>query len=232
MRQSLRVLLVVVTLCTFPFLLAQVATFPQWRIGGGASGKLVEVDSTGALLISTSGTAAAQTDPGVRTFPRVRLAGGTSGNLAEVDATGHLLVASATVGDGANVSRSTAQAITTATLTKVSFDTEDRDDHNFWEGVANPTRLTIPVTGWYIIQGEFTFASNTTGVRYVDFLWNNTTGIAGSHALPVTGASIHVLSAFGIRYFTAGDYVELRAYQTSGGNLDITLAQVAIIQWK
>jgi hypothetical protein len=78
-----------------PFLLAQVGTFPRWRLGGGASGTLVEVDATGHLLVSSSGTAAAQGsgDAGYGTFPRFRLSG-TTGNLAEVDSTGHLLVAS------------------------------------------------------------------------------------------------------------------------------------------
>lgn len=75
-----------------PLLTAQVATFPKWRIGGGTSGKLLEVDSLGYLLINPGGTASAIADAGYNTFPKVRIAGGTSGNLAEVDSSGRLLV--------------------------------------------------------------------------------------------------------------------------------------------
>src|SRR5437879_4662146 len=93
MRRSLRFWL---TLCflvlAVPLLMAQVSTYKQYRLAGGSSGKLLEVDSSGNLMVSTSGTVAAATDPGYLSFPRFRLAGGATGNLAEVDSSGNLLV--------------------------------------------------------------------------------------------------------------------------------------------
>jgi hypothetical protein len=86
---SVWLLLLVLT----PLLVAQVATYQRLRLGGGASGKLAEVDTSGNLLVALNGTAAqAATDPSVGTFARMRLAGGATGNLVEVDSSGQLLV--------------------------------------------------------------------------------------------------------------------------------------------
>ena len=85
-------ILIVALLIVVPILMAQVASFPRFRLGGGASGKLVEVDSSGNILMVLGGTAAqAQTDTGVQSFPKHRLCGSTTGNCAEVDSNGQLL---------------------------------------------------------------------------------------------------------------------------------------------
>ncbi len=95
-------------------LTAQVATFPRWRLGGGLSGQLAEVDSSGNLLVTTSGTAAAQgTDPSVSTFARVRLAG-ASGTLAEVDSSGRLLVS---LGSGVTIPADGQMSLSTSLTT-------------------------------------------------------------------------------------------------------------------
>jgi hypothetical protein len=92
MKARLRYLLVLLLILLPLALLAQVATYPRVRLGGSASGKLAEVDSSGNLMMVLGGTAAqAQTDPSVGSFQRFRLCGSSSGNCAEVDSSGQLL---------------------------------------------------------------------------------------------------------------------------------------------
>ncbi len=94
----------------------QSETFQRWRLAGGTSGALAEIDSTGHLLVSATASAS-QASPDATTFPRVRLAGGTTGNLAEVDSSGHLLVTGLYAGALVIPSGKTVTVSNTLTLT-------------------------------------------------------------------------------------------------------------------
>ncbi len=80
------------------FVMGQTETFPRWRLVGGTGGVPVEVGSSGNMLNTLTGSAAAADTGLAATLPRFRLAGGLTGNLAEVDSTGHLLVTGTTAG--------------------------------------------------------------------------------------------------------------------------------------
>lgn len=119
-------------------------------------------------------------------------------------------------------SRSTAQTITTSTQTKVEFDTVDSDGWNCWDLSPNPTRLTAPLTGRYIITGNVAFEASASGHRAINILKNNTLELARSDFNPVSNSiDTHSTVTCHAVSLTKGDYVELRVWQNSGSDLDI-----------
>lgn len=120
------------------------------------------------------------------------------------------------------VTRTTTQAITTATQTKISFDSVDSDDWNCWDLSPNPTRLTVPVTGRYIVTGNVSFEAASAGHRAINIYKNNTTELARSDFLPVSNSiDTHSTVTTHALTLTKNDYVELRVWQNSGSTLNI-----------
>lgn len=119
---------------------------------------------------------------------------------------------------------SSAKSIANNTQTAIDFTTELYDIGNLWV-VGSPTRLTVPSggAGLFHIFGNVRFAANATGTRAVNILLNGTTLLAederaaSAAAITMCVATDHKL--------VAGDYVEIRAFQTSGGalNADATI---------
>jgi hypothetical protein len=119
-------------------------------------------------------------------------------------------------------SRSTNQSIPTATQTKISFDDVDSDGWNCWDLSPNPTRLTAPVTGRYIVTGNVAFEAASAGHRAINILKNNTLELARSDFNPVSNSiDTHSTVTCHAVTLTKGDYVELRAWQNSGSALNI-----------
>jgi hypothetical protein len=138
------------------------------------------------------------------------------------DLLGFGMVASADRTLAPTASRSTAQTIPTATQTKVSFDAVDSDGWNCWDLSPNPTRLTVPVTGRYIITGNVAFAASASGHRAINILKNNTVELSRSDFNPVSNSiDTHSTVTCHAVTLTKGDYVELRVWQNSGSDLDI-----------
>lgn len=120
---------------------------------------------------------------------------------------------------GAIVTRVATMNITTATTTAVSFDTEVRDDSTFY-AAGQPTRLTAPSTGWYVVSAWLAWDANTGGDRIVELRYNNTTYVPGqSDVTPPQGLRQNVAMA---AYMAAGEYVEVTVYQTSGTTRTLT----------
>lgn len=116
----------------------------------------------------------------------------------------------------------TAQSIPNNTVTNITMQTADQDRLNGWNSGANPSRYTVAVAGWYQIAGSIAYAPNATGARNASYSKNGTT-IAGSintAAASATPAANIVHPRTMPAYLVAGDYVELAAYQNSGGALN------------
>ena len=130
---------------------------------------------------------------------------------------------SAHLGDhGARVTKADVQAITTATLTAITFDTERWDTDAYHDNVTNNTRLTVPAGqgGTYIISFSAQFAGNGTGSRYFYLNLNGTTKLAGLYLIN-NGTAAFEGTLTTIFQLDAGDYVEAVVYQDSGGSLNI-----------
>jgi hypothetical protein len=142
---------------------------------------------------------------------------------------------------GANVYRSAAASINTATLTLVTFDAEDIDVGGYHDNSSNPSRVIAPATGFYHINVGVSYAANTTGRRTITVRKNSAGSSSGGTV--VVGCQQQTVQVGATRFecsmivsFTAGDYFEVFAYQESGGSLALgvgtpadTCAQITFI---
>lgn len=152
------------------------------------------------------------------------LAGGTGANTAAkltVGTNGYHLVADSAQSTGlkwqgfigASVYNSAAQTVSAATEFTATFDSETYDTSSIHEGVTNPTRLTLPLAGYWRLAGHI-YLPSTAGSSYAFLRLNGSTGITGSEddgnqAAMSLQPKATILAA-------ANDYVEIRAYRTTG----------------
>jgi len=111
-------------------------------------------------------------------------------------------------------------SIPNATNTALTFNTESFDNDAI-HGTTNTSRLTAKTAGIYSIMGGGAFASNATGARSLGIRLNGATYIA-SVSVPSAGATVYTnLTVSAMFYLNANEYVEITAYQSSGGNLNV-----------
>lgn len=105
----------------------------------------------------------------------------------------------------------------------ITFNSERYDTGSCHSTVSNTSRLTVPSGGGgvYSIGGCVGFLANATGVRYAYIVVNGATTIALNTA-PATSAIDTRVTVACDYLLAAGDYVELGAYQNSGGALNMT----------
>src|SRR4029453_13995887 len=132
----------------------------------------------------------------------------------------------------ARVSRSAVLALSTSgSGVVITFDSIDTNVGGLFN-VANPSRLTFPADGFYLVGGSCEFAAAANGLRRVQVLpsagaglasldmpggqWNGTTWVAGVRRLVLSGA----------RFFSAGQFVELQAMQDSGAALNVSAGAI------
>lgn len=126
-----------------------------------------------------------------------------------------------------------AQTLTNGTFTALTFTTEDIDTANGHSTSTNTSRYTCQVAGKYMLTGGVTFASNGTGARYARWRVNGADVSGGGTSMPgISGDQALLPARTVIVALNVGDYVELWAYQGSGGNLDtyvgVTYAQSTV----
>lgn len=118
------------------------------------------------------------------------------------------------------VTRATSQAISNGGG-YVTWTAEELDPQNMW-GAGSPTRVTVPVKGVYVLISTVTFVGNATGRRAVAFHKNGSSVAPSFHSLfpsVLTGT----IAPQGVLMLEceANDYLEVFAYQDSGGNLNL-----------
>jgi hypothetical protein len=122
---------------------------------------------------------------------------------------------------GAAIYRDVAVAISNATWTTITWDTEDYDTNGFWASSPNATRITIPSGkgGKYLFNFSACFGSNSTGVRLCK-LQKNGTDILFGNWIGASGDAV-TINGSGVLNLSASDYIEMQVYQSSAGNLNI-----------
>ena len=183
---------------------------------------------TGGLVVNESGADA-----------DTRIEGDTDANLVFVDAgndkvgigtnapatklhvNGDISIGSvvASTALGARVYHSAAQSTVTATPLTLAFDSETFDTDAIHDTVTNNSRLTCKTAGVYLITGHIRFEANTVGDRRVQ-IWLNGAAAIATQASVATAITCG-LTVTAICNMAITDYVELTAYQTSGGNLNV-----------
>jgi hypothetical protein len=116
-------------------------------------------------------------------------------------------------------------AFVTGTWGAVPFDSESWDTAAMHSTITNTSRITVPAAGLYIVEGVICFAGNATGLRLAGLRVNSSATNPpnwGSHYANNVGAAFppHVPISATIK-MAANDYVELVAWQSSGGNLNL-----------
>lgn len=124
----------------------------------------------------------------------------------------------------------TTQSINNAVLTALNLNSEDFDVGTMHDTAVNNTRVTIPSGqgGLYLLIGQASFATNSTGVRSVAFRKNGTTTLSQVQVGADDGVSQSSVSHSHIVVLAAADYIELMAAQSSGGALNIGSASAEL----
>lgn len=123
---------------------------------------------------------------------------------------------SLTRGAGQSINDSTETAITWTTQTVLT----NTGMHSL---VSNPERVTIVEDGIYLIVGRLNWAGSAVGDRYTGIRKNGTTIISQTR-LAAGAAGVKTIEAVSMPYLEVGDYIELVAFQSSGGALSTTVA--------
>jgi hypothetical protein len=123
---------------------------------------------------------------------------------------------------GAHAFNSGAQSLPNNSETAIGLDGErfDSDPNGAIHDTAtNNSRLTCRTAGVYHLSGGLAFTGNATGERYVSLRLNGTTSIARVRldGQSTTELDLQVSTSY---LLAASDYVELTAFQTSGGALN------------
>lgn len=116
------------------------------------------------------------------------------------------------------------QSIPNNVLTALSFQATSYDTNAFHSSFVNPSRLTVPSDGTYMISATGRWAENAVGTRQMSIFIGGTAvgfGIATDIKSP-SGASGSCAHSIGIPLqMSAGSYVEIYVYQNSGGALNM-----------
>jgi len=112
------------------------------------------------------------------------------------------------------------QSLTNDTHTVLSLNSERFDTDTIHDTATNNSRLTCKTAGKYIISANAGFASNVTGERILDILLNGAT-VIGRHRADANGVNITTIAVSTLYDLAVNDYIEMRAYQNSGGALNV-----------
>lgn len=131
------------------------------------------------------------------------------------------------------------QSIPNITEELVTFDTgdtEEIDTHAFHNPASNPGRITVPtgLSGKYTLHGHLFFNTHASVTRRAALIYHKNSGGTVLHTQEVFYPNIDYagISAQLTCAAVATDYFELRAYQASGGALDLIVDQTRFsVEW-
>lgn len=89
--------------------------------------------------------------------------------------------------------------------------------------VAGSSNISIPKSGFYLVEGVITWAANTTGIRDLFFYLNGAPIASGPGAqeimVPASPTLYTIIQKHAVMRLQGGHSVQLAAYQNSGGAL-------------
>lgn len=129
---------------------------------------------------------------------------------------------------GCRVVRSTNQTVLNTTWTYVAFPTDDWDPWDMHQTVLNTSRVTPGAAGPYLIISRGLFEVSSAGIRLAHLRINGSTVIGRSGPFPANGTYPTTATAIAQYYFDSDDYVEFGVWQSTGGNLYLTEADLSV----
>lgn len=127
---------------------------------------------------------------------------------------------------GAHVTHSANQTITNNTTTTLAFDTERWDTDTIHDTVTNNSRLTCKTAGKYLIIAQVAWDATLGGRRAIHIDLNgsgNYIAVAEENDV-ADGTGIGRMTATTVYELAVNDYVEVKVYQNSGGNVAVLKA--------
>lgn len=114
------------------------------------------------------------------------------------------------------------QTITSGVATSILFTNESYDSDDMHSTSSNTSRITFQTAGLYLVGGMFHFAADTTGTyRYLYLLLNGDTNKYLSVQYHPSTLGTDAKETTVLRYFAAGDYVELQAHHDASTNIAV-----------
>lgn len=117
--------------------------------------------------------------------------------------------------------KSGAQAITTGSFQAITYDTNDYDNDSMHSTVTNTSRITATHAGVYVVRGYLQW--NNTGGGNQRAIELRVNGATAYNSVNVPGSGTIDLAYVVSDQFnlSASDYVELLAFQDSGGSINV-----------
>lgn len=117
-----------------------------------------------------------------------------------------------------------SQSVNTGTLTQLTattWNTEESDTSNMHDPVTNSSRITVPSAGLYMVEAQLYWqgGSGAAGGRET-IIYKNGVYQKAAHveAIATKDLTVSVTASF---VLATNDYIEIYAYQTSGGTLTV-----------
>ena len=190
--------------------------------------------ATGAAIFFDISQSTGMTNPMTNTGDTIYSSSGSTPARLGIGSTGQVLTVAAGIPSwatpasttptfvGCSLTKTANQSTSNATATAITFDSELKDTDAFHSTSSNTSRITIPTgkAGMYLITGQINWASNATGVRD-GAIYKNGVVMTQAFVQPATNGAWSASSVSQIQELAVGDYIELFAYQTSGGALNI-----------
>lgn len=130
---------------------------------------------------------------------------------------------------GTRINRSTNQSIPNSTGTPISFTTVERDELDVYDA-GDPTKIIVKHSGWYSISGHVKCADTSGGKRVVDIRINGTDYIISSSLEATVGLPGPDVQDAIFYFLDTGDYIELIIWQNQGGAINVTAAQLSVVE--
>jgi hypothetical protein len=133
-----------------------------------------------------------------------------------------------------SVFHNTTQSLTSGTEASLAFNSERFDTagnvaSTQHDNATNNSRLTCRYAGKYQVSAHVEIAANATGIRYIAFRVNGTASQYIGQATLLGSASLAAaLNLSSLIDLAVNDYVEVRAFQNSGGALNVTASSSTI----
>jgi len=141
--------------------------------------------------------------------------------VVRVDASGRLEIVTQRPVVAARVYNNANITVPHNAWTALTFNAEVFDTDGMHSLTTNTDRLTCILPGTYLVGGQAAFAVNAAGSRGIEIVLNGSTVIAEVNDLPSGTGNWRMDIAPTLYQLAAGDTLQLRAFQTSGGDLDV-----------